>query len=276
MLLDNNYTPIILSRYDSSNVNFETRKTDYSYESLMNTIYDVNAFIHLASVRGITSSFADYIENLRITENVYRSCYESKIYNVVFSSSIAIFSDEKELPWKEGTKPSPISAYGISKLCCEHIGDFYNNKYNMSIKNLRFPPVYGVVSDNDQIKGRMINTFIQQAFNKEMLKLNVDSNGYREFLYVKDAVRAIISALKSDNKRGSFNIGSNEVFTNLQIAELINDVFNNSSNLMTISNNSNSKSYSAYFNCEKAKLELGFIPIYSMKEAMYEIYGEMK
>ncbi|MCM3633964.1 NAD-dependent epimerase/dehydratase family protein [Paenibacillus camelliae] len=270
------FTPIILSRIESDTIEYETRKTDYSLDNLIKSISDVEAFVHLASVRGNSKSVIDYIENLRITENIYKACYENNIFNVIYSSSIAVYSNEKQLPWDEENEKSPISAYGVSKLCCEHIGDFYNKQYNMSIKNLRFPPIYGVVSDTDQLKGRMINIFIQQAYKKEKLILNTDTNNYRDFLYIKDAVNAIVTALNHDEKKGAFNIGSNELFTNKQIAELINEVFNNSNNLFISKKRADTKSYSAYFNCEKAESELGYTPQYSMKKAMYEIYGEMK
>lgn len=275
IITSSSIVPVVLSRSELKHMNFECIQTDYSYEGLVDILDGVDSVIHLASIRGTSSNIVDYLENVRVTENVYKACLKSGVSNIVYTSSIAVYSDETQLPWSEEIVPSPISAYGISKLCCENIGNLYNIKYNMCIKNLRLPPLYSVVSEKDQIVGRMINKFIIQALRKETLILEKESRAYREFLYVKDAVNAIICAMTHEQKKGTFNIGSNEIFNNKEIAELINEVFQNNNNLLVATNQFDNLA-SAYFNTQKATIELGYVPKYTMKSAMNEIYGEMK
>ena len=112
--------------------------------------------------------------------------------------------------------------YGVSKFSCELIGNIYNKKYNMNIKNLRLAHLYGFNEKNNY----MINKFMRQAFNNQPLKLN--SLGVkREFLYAKDAASAIVMAISKSDIFGTYNVGSEESLNNYEVANSINNIFEN-------------------------------------------------
>lgn len=160
--------------------------------------------------------------------------------------------------------------YGISKLNGELIGDLYFKKHNMNIKSLRFAHLFACNEKNDY----MINKFMRQAFNKEKLVLFSKQKAKREFLYAKDAAKALLHSIEARDVFGTFNIGSGEALTNQEVAENINIAFNNHGNLI-IEEKIENIIESSYMNNIKASEKLGFKASYSFSEAMQEIYEEM-
>jgi UDP-glucose 4-epimerase len=269
------HKPIIISRKDIKDyMSTETRITDYSVPSLMNIISDIDAVVHLAAQRGSSNNLRDFDENTYITQNLFNTCNKIGISNVVYASTIAVYSKDNKLPWSEKDPPSPQTMYGISKLCSEHIGSYYSREYGLKVKSLRFPPIFGVIDIGDKMKERMVNRFMLLALEKQTLVLYSQSTGIREFLYAKDAAQAILSALESYELHGAFNIGSGEAFTNHEVAQYINKAFNNDGNLI-IKNLEERPLESSFMTSEKAFNQLGFKSKYSFYEAMKDIYKEI-
>lgn len=270
------HTPIIISR-SSFNVQSDViiRTTDYSIGDLIEKFEGMDAVVHLAAQRGSSKSIRDFEESIYITQNIYEACIKTKIPNIVYASSIAVYSGDVPLPWSEYNCPSPQTIYGISKITCEYLGNFYMREYGLDIKNLRFPPIFGLVDKCDKMKERMINKFMIQALEKEKITLFSNNSGSREFLYAKDAVQAIIKAIEAKTVRGTFNISSGETLTNQEIAETINTVFENEGNIVICERDSQ-VSESSFMTGDKAYNTIGFKPQYSFYNAIKDIYKEIK
>ena len=258
----------ILSRNSSNN----SVKTDYSLESLSEVLKNQDAVVHLAAKRGAQGKKIEFQDNEVLTQNLYDAAHSNGIKNIVYSSTISVYSGENDLPWSELTLPQPGLMYGISKLTCEMIGNLYNQKYGMAIKNMRLAHLYGPGEKNNY----MINLFFRQAYNKQELKLNTQSTAKREFLYVKDAARAIIKALENENLAGTFNIGSGDALTNQEVAEKINTIFCNQNKLDIINPNGEDNSVSSYMDNSMSERKLDFKAVYSFEEALNEIFSELK
>lgn len=273
-LKNKNYIPIILTRGLANRISLteEYRVTDYSKDDLVKKLKDIDAIVHLAAKRGSQGQISEFHECEIITQNLYEACYELGIKNIVFASTISVYSDQKQLPWCETQVPSPKLMYGISKLTCEHIGNLYSEKCGLKIKNLRFAHLYGFNEKNNY----MINLFFRKAFNKEQLRLNTISISKREFLYAKDAAKAIELALSKKNLRGTFNIGSGIALTNFEVAQSINEVFDNNKPIFIIDENAVENITESYMDISYAKNELDFSPDYLFKDAVKEIFELMK
>jgi len=259
------YTPIIIGRGGKS-LKYEYRATDYSRESLMNVLECLDAVVHLAAVRGTDISISNFQPNEIITQNIFESCRDLGITNIVFASSIAVYSDEAQIPWREEQLPSPKTMYGVSKLACEYIADIYHRRYGLNVKSLRIAQVLG----EGERRGGMMNTFIDNAFEKKQLKVIGRSKARREFVYVKDVARAIMLALSRQEAHGAFNIGSNEAYTNLEIAKIVNLCFNNEGNLLYDDTMDESIS-SSLMDSSKAREILGYTPRYSLMDGLLDI-----
>lgn len=271
---ENNNTPVVLTRKSNeiSNTDIEYRNTDYSEGSLENILEDIDAVVHLASNRGAMGRISEFHNNEIITQNLYEACVNKSITNLVYASTISVYSDKDLLPWKEDQVTAPMLMYGVSKAACENIGGIYSNKKGLFIKNLRFAHLFGFNEKNNY----MINKFMRQAFHKEQLIIDAKSIAKREFLYAKDAAKAVCSALNKEKASGSFNIGSGEALTNYEAAEEINRVFNNEGNLIIKDPCKYETIEPSYMDNSKSSWELDFLPDYCFKKALEEIYIQMK
>ena len=249
-----------------------TIQTDYSIESLTPIFNDVDAIVHLAAKRGSQGKKREFQDNEVLTQTLYDAALENNIKNVVYASTISVYSGEETLPWSEKTLPRPPLMYGVSKLTCEMIGNLYNDKNGMRIKNLRLAHLYGPNEQNNY----MINLFFRQAFKNEILTLNTQSTAKREFLYVKDAAEAIIKALKRPSQKGTYNIGSDVILTNEEVADKINQVFINHDHLEVVHPDRPDTSVSSYMDNQLAEAVLDFKPQYTFEQALLEIFKDLK
>lgn len=263
------WEPIILSRSVCSEANI--RQTDYSKANLIEKLSDCQMMVHLAANRGPKSEIAAFHPDEVLTQNLYEACIKNTIKNIVYASSISVYSNQETLPWNESVAIAPVSMYGISKYTNELLGNYYYQKHQLNIKNLRFAHLFGANEKNNYL----VNLFMRLAYNHEVLTLHTQSTAKREFLYVKDAARAIIQALKHTESAGSFNVGSQLILSNYEVAEMINEVFENPHDIYIQHPEVADKTASSFMTHDLAKKEIKFQAKYEFKQALTEIKQEM-
>ncbi|PEW15573.1 NAD-dependent epimerase/dehydratase family protein [Priestia megaterium] len=269
-----NHIPVVVTRSMKGEANSacEYRICDYSKDDLKDKLSDIDAVVHLAATRGSQGNISEFHDNEILTQSLYDICVELNIKNIVYASTISVYSGEETLPWTEHELPAPKLMYGVSKMVCEHIGNIYSKNKGLHIKNLRFAHLYGFNEKNNY----MINRFFRQAFHKEQLVLHAQSVAKREFLYGKDAAKAVLCALKQNELSGTFNIGSSEALTNHEVASYINNIFENTDNLLVKDPSASEGIQPSYMDNSHAKNCLGFEPDYTFSSALEEIYALMK
>ena len=136
--------------------------TDYSYEGLCDVLENVEMVIHLAAVRS-GQSIQEFYPNFDITENLLNAMGHCGVKKLVFMSSIAVYSEEEKLPWKESQTVKPYTLYGVGKLACENLCLYYGRKFSFTTLILRLAPIYGPFDNNK----RMIAVFMKNAREKE-------------------------------------------------------------------------------------------------------------
>lgn len=238
--------------------------TDYSLESLYEVLKGMDIVIHLAAARGTEGLITDYHINEIITQNLLESCVKNNIKNFVFISSIAVYSEISKIPWKESESALPKTMYGISKLSCEALCFWYARNYDLKVKCLRLAQVLGMGEH-----GGMMKKFITQAINKERLIVMGESIAVREYVYIKDVVKAIRLAMNY-HKSGLFNIGTGRAYSNLEIATLINKVFDNNNNL-EYRDTIKETIESSLMDNSKANYFLNYYPTYTLESALLDI-----
>ncbi len=267
-LLEDHNEVILLSRSSGEAYNISYSITDYSYKSLFEKLDGADAVVHLASPRAVFKNFCEYASAVEMTENLYSVANDRRINNIVYASSISVYSGES-LPYRETDVPEPSNYYGLYKLICENIGSIYNERCGLFIKNLRLAHLYGANEKNNF----MINVFLRSAFEHRPITVFGQGEARREMLYAKDAANAVLRALRRTNVRGTFNIGSNEYLTNSEIAEIICDTF--SPELSVTHGNEKDNTASSYMSINKAADILDFVPQYTLKTALEEIRRDM-
>jgi len=169
-----------------------------------------DVIVHLAANTGVGPSVedprADCFANVVGTLNYLEAARHGGVSRFVFASSGATVG-EVEPPIHEEIAPHPVSPYGASKLSGEAYCSVYFNTFGVETVALRFSNVYGVLSSH---KNSVIAKFIRRAMGGEVLEIYGDGTQTRDFIYVEDLIRAIMSAATAEGVGGEvFQIATN-------------------------------------------------------------------
>lgn len=198
--------------------------TDYSVDSLVSAFAGVDTVVHLAAVRGTEGTISDYSCNAEILEDVLLAMDRAGVGRIVFASSIAVYSDTDKMPWKENCPLSPKTLYGVSKVTCENLCQYYGKRFGYDYSILRIAQVLGA----GEKKKNMGKVFCEQAAAGEQLTVIGRSVARRQFIYCGDVAEILYRLAESESIRNVvLNAGMEEAHTNLEVAEAVNKVFGN-------------------------------------------------
>ena len=184
---------------------------------------DFEVMIHLAAnvgnVKSIENPIHDAEVNVIGTRNIIKSVIENKMPKLIYLSSAAIYGAPKYLPIDERHSCEPDSPYGVSKLAGEKDVLCMSRIYGFKALCLRPFNVYGKNQRFDAY-GNVIPIFFHKIKNNEKLDVFGDGEQTRDFVNVKDVVKAIIVGLEK-KIQGVFNIASGNSLTVNELIEYI-------------------------------------------------------
>jgi UDP-glucose 4-epimerase len=170
-----------------------------------------DGIFHLGAIASVARSVSDPVAthetNLSGTLNVLLAARDCAVKKVVFASSSAIYGDEPTLPKREDMPPVPLSPYAVSKLAGEYYCKVFSELFDVKTVSLRYFNVFGPRQDPNSEYAAVIPKFITRYLAKQPPIIFGDGLQSRDFVYVKDVVRANMLAMQS-SKTGTFNIGS--------------------------------------------------------------------
>jgi len=242
--------------------------SDYSIKSLKSIFKYYDAIIHTAARRITTKSetFSDFIlDNVLLTQKVFEAAKIAGIYNLVQLSSRMVYPPNSDKPFREDDITQPDTYYGLSKVFCEKLADFYSN-LGLKIKTLRLSQVMG---KNDKKRETFfLNKIIEQAKKKQKITIYGKGLGKKDYIYIDDAVDAIDKALIY-SKTDIFNIASGVSKSYVEIAKVVNELCDNNDNITFI--NIEEDKNIVYYDIKKAKEFLNFVPKYDFRSAIIKI-----
>jgi UDP-glucose 4-epimerase len=222
---------------------------------------------------------ADYFEiNTIGTINILEYCRKNGIKRLISTTSYAdvakAWSGEKSITEDEPRSygfSGDHAVYVFSKNAACDVMEYYNEQHGMKNAWFRLPPVYGVgphgtLYINGALKKSGLQIFMEKAKAGEDISIFGNKDLSRDVVYIKDVVHAFFMAMQSENTSGLYNMTSGRGVTLQEQAEVIADLFAQSSDRKSkivyrpeIKNNT--PSY--LFSMEKAKRDFEFAPAYS-------------
>lgn len=183
------------------------RKTVYS------AVQGADYVLHLAAQISVPVSVEDPIMNEEVnssgTLNALLAARDNKVKRFVLSSSCAIYGDNRDLPLKETSLPSPLSPYAITKLAGEHYCKAFHELYGLPTVALRYMNVFGPGQRPDSAYAAVIPKFTHAIVNGLTPTVHGDGEQTRDFVFVENVVDANLFACRSDEAAGQvMNIGS--------------------------------------------------------------------
>jgi len=258
--------------YDEGIKRFKSYEIDVANWVAMSDIFHIvkpHYLVHLAGSTEVRKSAGSPMEcfetNFLGTLTCLELCKDFGIEKVIVASSCGVVGDQF-MTVDENMSFYPQSPYSASKACAEIVSDSYL-KMGVNVAILRFTNVYGPWSLH---KNSIIAKFIKCHLDGKAFTIYGDGNQTRNFIYVMDAVKAIIAAAKS-NQRGVFCIGGSKSYSINDFIEMFNRKYKKGIKCRYSKADENEVK-NIEVNTKKARLELRFQPDYSFLDGIDKTY----
>lgn len=180
---------------------------------LWTLLQGIDCVYHLAARVLVAESILypkDYNEiNVGGTVILLEALRDVGVPRIVLTSSGAIYGDQVQQPVAETTPPNPQSPYAVSKLAAEHYVHTIGRLAGIVTIALRIFNAYGPAQPLLHAHSPVVPRFMHQALGGGSLVISGDGTQTRDFVYVEDAVSAMVAALTARNIDGrTLNVGS--------------------------------------------------------------------
>ena len=197
-------------------------------ELVEKAVENCDIIIHLAAQVSVPLSI-DYPQktfdiNVQGTQNVIDAAHKFGIKRLIIASSAAVYGEVSDLPLKEESAGQCLSPYAQSKWENETQIMLAREK-GLEAVALRFFNVYGPGQSKDGTYAAVIPKFVEMLTTGKQPIVHGDGLQSRDFIHVKDLVRAIESLLECNWKLvddHTYNLASQSQTTILELIELIN------------------------------------------------------
>jgi GDP-D-mannose 3',5'-epimerase len=192
-----------------------------------------------------------------INLNITHEATLKSVKRIFYSSSACMYPEHNQLdpnnPNCEETSAypaNPDSEYGWEKLFSERLFLAFNRNYNLDVRVARFHNIFGPMGTWDGGKEKSPAAMCRKAAEvgmDEYIEVWGDGQQTRSFLYIDDCLEAILRFMRQDEFLGPVNIGSEEMVTINQLAEMALNIADKSK-----------RSYIKNIDGDEFKLKYGF------------------
>jgi UDP-glucuronate 4-epimerase len=172
--------------------------------------HQITHILHLAAQAGVryAQKFPDaYIHsNIDGFLSILEICRLYPHCPLVYASSSSVYGLNEKIPFCEkDLTDSPANLYASTKKANELMAYSYHHLFNIPCTGLRFFTVYGPWGRPDMAYYSFTNAIIKQ----QPIRLFNQGKMQRDFTYIDDAVKGILSAIDLNAPWEIFNIGNN-------------------------------------------------------------------
>ncbi len=192
-------------------------------KAMSDAFEDADAVFHLAAKVSVAESLekpelyarvnvAGLIQALAIAR-------KQDVARFVFPSSAAVYADGGPSRKTERSALGPRSPYAVTKVLGEALCRVCYEDQGLETVIMRFFNVYGTRQDPGSPYSSVIPRFLDALTHDQRPVIYGDGMQTRDFIYVKDAVEAMIVAVSGKVAGEDFNIASGRATTILQLLE---------------------------------------------------------
>lgn len=245
----------------------------------------VDYIIHCANPTASKFFVDNPVETINVavngTKNILEFAKEKQVEGFVFLSTMEVYGyPEKGHKVKEhecGSFDSSIvrNCYPLSKQTCESLCAAYASEYGIPTRVVRLTQTFGPGVDYND--GRVFAEFARCAIEKRNIILKTKGETERDYLYISDAVSAILTVLLK-GKNGEIYTAANED-TYCSIYEMAKMVAEMSDIEVVIDEQDVSKlgyANTLHMDLDTSKLrELGWSPVFGLKEMYINLIASL-
>lgn len=181
---------------------------DHSFEKLLSE-FKPGAIISASGPASVAHSIldpsADFVGSVDVTffvlESIRKVLPECRF---LMLSSAAVYGNPATLPIDEKAVLSPISPYGYHKMMCEFLMKEYFEIYQVRTSVVRIFSAYG-----PGLRKQILWDVYKKAISHKQVRLFGTGKETRDFIHIRDIVRAIQMLLEKTNFSGDvFNVAN--------------------------------------------------------------------
>ena len=218
-----------------------SRQTGHDLRSaeVLNEFFDenevdivINCAAHVGGISyGIENQAAIFHDNLMLTTSLLEVLKSrnikliNPISNCAYPSRLSVY---KESEFWDGPIDQSVLSYGLTRRVLVVGTQAYSKQGKLRATNIALPNLYGPGDHLDPIRahalgGLIYRTILAKAGNDSFLSIWGTGRPIREWLYIEDAVEAIIRFSKLEKSFELINFGSGEGVSISNLASLIID-----------------------------------------------------
>ena len=177
-----------------------------------------------------------------INLNVTHEAVKKSVKRIFYSSSACMYPEHNQLDPNNPNceelsayPANPDSEYGWEKLFSERLFLAFNRNYGLDVRVARFHNIFGPMGTWDGGKEKAPAAMCRKAAESNS-EIEVWGDGLqtRSFLYIDECIEMVLRFMRQDNFLGPVNIGSEEMVTINQLAQMALDIANKGSYIKNI------------------------------------------
>jgi UDP-glucose 4-epimerase len=238
----------------------------------------IDGCFHLAAIVSVQRSITEWLRSHQVNISGLVSLFDAMVehkrkFPVIMASSAAVYGDCKEIPIKETTLKSPLSAYGADKFSCEVHASVAASVHGIPTAAMRFFNIYGPRQDPASVYSGVISIFADRMKQNKPVSIYGDGEQSRDFVFVSDVVDALTAALqKLESKQlmhGVFNVCTGKQVTINELAKIIGELTHSRSEVSHVAARAGDIRYSLGDPSSAAQL-LGFRASVALRDGLKE------
>jgi UDP-glucose 4-epimerase len=199
-------------------------------DGLTNAFQDVSIVLHHAGIASVPRSFEDlnYTHEVNVTGtlNVLTAAIRSGVRKVIIASSSSVYGNNDAELQIEGSAPSPLSPYALSKWMSELYAAQFARSTSLETISFRYFNVFGPRQNVESKYAAVIPLFIRKLTESARPVIFGNGTQTRDFTFIDNIVEANLRAAQGSLSSGAvMNIATGARTSLNELVRLLNEIF---------------------------------------------------
>lgn len=175
---------------------------------------------HVLSLR---DPFPDIDINIKGSAMLLEACRRvNRSARLVYGGTRGEYGPAVMLPVAEDHPMRPRGIYELSSLTAQQLFQIYHDNHGVASVTLRLTNIYGERGQMKHSRFGVANWFVRQALDNGTINVFGDGSLLRDFVYVQDAVEAMLRCAATEEAYGQvFNVGNSRASSFRELAETV-------------------------------------------------------
>jgi UDP-glucose 4-epimerase len=162
--------------------------------------------------------------NIAGTQNMLLAARDAGVRRFIYSGSSTYYGN-RPVPHRESDPSDLLNIYGLTKKVGEDYCLMFDKSFDLACVVLRYFNVYGPRQPQSGAYALVLGIFLNRLAEGQVLEIHGDGKQRRDFVHVRDVMKANILAYEHAEQEGMrgqvFNVGSGESLSVKELADMI-------------------------------------------------------